>query len=56
MTASKRHTPPDQQAVDDDLDGPSSAVRPHPPQFAVPWLAMTVERLRFWGLKAEPDR
>jgi hypothetical protein len=50
---SKRHTPPEQPAVgDDDLDGPTSAVRPHVPLFAVPWLATTVDGLRGLPLDA----
>ena len=53
MTASKRHTPPDEQAVhDEDLDGPKSAVRPTVPLSAVPLLAVTVERVRFLPLDA----
>ena len=53
MSPANKRTPPDQQAVtDDDLDGPTSEVRPHIPLFAVPWLAITVEGLRSLPLDA----
>jgi hypothetical protein len=46
VTPSKRHTPPEQEALnDDDLGGPTSEVRPYLPLFAVPWLAITPEGL-----------
>ncbi len=49
----KRHTPPEQPAVcDDNLEGPTSAVRPHVPLFAVPWPAMTLDGLRCLPLDA----
>jgi hypothetical protein len=54
MTPSRRLTPPDLDAVgDDELEGPASAVRPHLPLFAVPWLAVTVEELRSLPLDAK---
>jgi hypothetical protein len=53
VSPAHRRTPPDQQAVsDDDLDGPTSAVRPIVPLLAVPWLAITVEGLHFLPLDA----
>jgi len=53
VSPAPRRTPPDQQAVsDDDLDGPTSAVRPVVPLFAVPWLAVTLEGLRLLPLDA----
>ena len=54
MTPSKRHTPPGQPALDpdDDLAGPTSAVRPHIPLFAVPWHTMTADGLRSLPLNA----
>jgi hypothetical protein len=53
MSSATRRTPPDQPAVfDDDLEGPASEVRPLVPLFAVPWLAITVEGLRFLPLDA----
>lgn len=53
MTPSRRRTPPEHEAVDDDdLEDPASAVRPHLPLLAVPWLAMTVEGLRVLPLDA----
>lgn len=54
MSPAGHRTPPDFEAAveDDDLDGPTSEVRPHVPLFAVPWLAMTLEGLRFLPLDA----
>jgi len=53
VSPATKSTPPDQQAVtDDDFDGPASGVRPLIPLFAVPWLAITVEGLRFLPLDA----
>jgi hypothetical protein len=45
-------TPPDFEAVEDDLDGPTSEVRPVVPVFAVPSMAMGVDRLRSLPLDA----
>lgn len=39
-------------AIDDELDGPPSAIRAHVPLFAVPWLAMTMDGLRALPLDA----
>jgi hypothetical protein len=51
VTPSSRCTPPDLQAVSDtDVDGPTSEVRAIVPLFAVPWLALTLEGLRFLPL------
>jgi hypothetical protein len=54
VSPSKRHTPPDQPALEDDdeLAGPTSAVRPHIPLFAVPWHTMTPDGLRSLPLDA----
>lgn len=50
--ASKR-TPPGRLTVtDDNLDGPTSAVCPVVPLFAVPWLAVSLEGLRLLPLDA----
>jgi hypothetical protein len=48
-----RRTPPDRQAVsDDDLDGPSSEVRPVVPLLAVPQPTITLNALRSLPLDA----
>jgi len=53
VSAAPHSTPPDQQAAtDDDLDGPTSEVRPVVPLFAVPWLAVTAAGLRSLPLDA----
>ncbi len=53
MSPADRPTPPEQQVVrDDDLDGPTSEVRPHVPLFAVPVLVITLEGLRLLPLDA----
>jgi hypothetical protein len=50
--ANKR-TPTDFEAViEDDLGGPVSTLRPVIPLFSVPWLAVTLEGLRFLPLDA----
>lgn len=50
MSPAPRPTPPELEAIDDDLAGPTSAVRPLVPLYAVPCLAITVEGLRFLPL------
>ena len=53
VSPANKRTPPDQEAVsDDDLDGPTSEVRPLVLLSAVPWLAITLEGLRFLPLDA----
>jgi hypothetical protein len=48
-----RRTPPELEAIgDDDLEGPSSAVRPLVPLYAVPWLAISAVGLRSLPLDA----
>jgi len=56
VSPANKRTPPDQQAIRDgdldDLDGPTSEIRPLVPLLAVPWLAITLEGLRFLPLDA----
>jgi hypothetical protein len=53
VSPANKHTPSDFEAIiDDDLGGPSSTARPVIPLFSVPWLAVTVEGLRFLPLDA----
>jgi len=53
VSPANKRTPPDQRAVsEDDLDGPTSAVRPLVPLLAVPWLAIKAEGLHSLPLDA----
>lgn len=52
-TPSKRHSPPDPKAAnEEDLDPPTSAVRPILSLSAVPWLAIDLDGLRCLPLDA----
>jgi hypothetical protein len=52
VSSANRSTPPDFEAAHDELEGPASEVRPVVPLFAVPWLAVRAEGLRFLPLDA----